>query len=62
MAPGGLTHHVDVPVRTRREFSKGFHQKPGAGKSLALFGQLSTDTYEDGEAGPERLAFRVIIG
>ncbi|MEV0962748.1 hypothetical protein AB0J25_09165 [Streptomyces sp. NPDC049910] len=49
-------------MRTRREFSKGFHQKPGAGKSLALFGQLSTDTYEDGEAGPERLAFRVIIG
>ncbi|MCZ0206086.1 hypothetical protein OZK63_11745 [Streptomyces sp. UMAF16] len=37
------------------EFSKGFYEKLGPEKSLAFFGQLSTDTYEYGKADPERL-------
>lgn len=37
------------------EFSKDFYQKLGPEKSLAFFGQLSTDTYEYGKVDPERL-------
>ncbi|MEU0672991.1 DUF6571 family protein [Streptomyces sp. NPDC006172] len=37
------------------EFAKGFYAKLGPEKSLAFFGQLSTDTYEYGKADPERL-------
>ncbi|MFJ4696390.1 hypothetical protein [Streptomyces sp. NPDC088766] len=37
------------------EFSKGFYEKLGPEKSLAFFGQLSTDTYEYGKVDPERL-------
>ncbi|MGW2030294.1 hypothetical protein [Streptomyces sp. NPDC001811] len=37
------------------EFSKDFYEKLGPKKSLAFFGQLSTDTYEYGKVDPERL-------
>ncbi|MFC5958226.1 hypothetical protein ACFP51_28345 [Streptomyces pratens] len=37
------------------EFSKNFYEKLGPEKSLAFFGQLSTDTYEYGKVDPERL-------
>ncbi|KMS66528.1 hypothetical protein ACZ91_68765 [Streptomyces regensis] len=37
------------------EFSKDFYEKLGPEKSLAFFGQLSTDTYEHGKVDPERL-------
>ncbi|MEV5175990.1 hypothetical protein AB0L10_33985 [Streptomyces flaveolus] len=37
------------------EFSKDFYEKLGPEKSLAFFGQLSTDTYEYGKVDPERL-------
>ncbi|MFF8997168.1 hypothetical protein ACF1GW_08675 [Streptomyces achromogenes] len=37
------------------DFSKGFYEKLGPEKSLAFFGQLSTDTYEYGKADAERL-------
>ncbi|MFE9848572.1 hypothetical protein ACFYPN_07135 [Streptomyces sp. NPDC005576] len=37
------------------EFSKDFYNKLGPEKSLAFFGQLSTDTYEYGKVDPERL-------
>ncbi|MFI9247887.1 hypothetical protein ACIGXF_36180 [Streptomyces sp. NPDC053086] len=37
------------------EFSKGFYEKLGPEKSLAFFGQLSTDTYEYGKVDPVRL-------
>ncbi|MFJ9739119.1 hypothetical protein [Streptomyces sp. NPDC101166] len=37
------------------EFAKGFYEKLGPEKSLAFFGQLSTDTYEYGKVDPERL-------
>ncbi|MFG2129720.1 hypothetical protein ACGFNV_18230 [Streptomyces sp. NPDC048751] len=37
------------------EFSKGFYEKLGPEKSLAFFGQLSTDTYEYGKVDAERL-------
>ncbi|MEU3411877.1 hypothetical protein ABZ760_11470 [Streptomyces sp. NPDC006658] len=36
-------------------FSKGFYEKLGPEKSLAFFGQLSTDTYEYGKVDAERL-------
>ncbi|MFH9430941.1 hypothetical protein ACH4JZ_21990 [Streptomyces sp. NPDC017615] len=38
-----------------QEFSKDFYQKLGPEKSLAFFGQLSTETYEYGKVDPERL-------
>jgi hypothetical protein len=38
------------------DFSKGFYEKLGPEKSLAFFGQLSTDTYEYGKLDKERLA------
>ncbi|GGY97035.1 hypothetical protein CP967_21575 [Streptomyces nitrosporeus] len=37
------------------EFSKNFYEKLGPEKSLAFFGQLSTDTYEYGKVDSERL-------
>ncbi|MFJ8614305.1 hypothetical protein ACIRD4_00375 [Streptomyces clavifer] len=37
------------------EFSKSFYEKLGPEKSLAFFGQLSTDTYQYGKADKERL-------
>ncbi|WP_073950475.1 hypothetical protein [Streptomyces kebangsaanensis] len=37
------------------EFSKNFYEKLGPEKSLAFFGQLSTDTYEYGKVDPGRL-------
>ncbi|WP_338895613.1 hypothetical protein WBG99_07730 [Streptomyces sp. TG1A-60] len=37
------------------EFSKNFYEKLGPEKSLAFFGQLSTDTYEYGKVDPQRL-------
>ncbi|RPK44415.1 MULTISPECIES: hypothetical protein [unclassified Streptomyces] len=37
------------------EFSKNFYEKLGPEKSLAFFGQLSTDTYEYGKLDKERL-------
>lgn len=37
------------------EFSKGFYERLGPEKSLAFFGQLSTDTYEYGKVDKERL-------
>jgi hypothetical protein len=37
------------------DFSKGFYEKLGPEKSLAFFGQLSTDTYEYGKVDEERL-------
>ncbi|MFF8953256.1 hypothetical protein ACF09I_31285 [Streptomyces sp. NPDC014940] len=37
------------------EFSKDFYEKLGPEKSLAFFGQLSTDTYEYGKVDAERL-------
>ncbi|MEH0547234.1 hypothetical protein QA802_30335 [Streptomyces sp. B21-105] len=37
------------------EFAKGFYEKLGPEKSLAFFGQLSTDTYEYAKVDPERL-------
>ncbi|MFD4033100.1 hypothetical protein ACFWVP_21965 [Streptomyces sp. NPDC058637] len=37
------------------EFSKNFYEKLGPEKSLAFFGQLSTDTYQYGKADKERL-------
>ncbi|GGY70030.1 hypothetical protein GCM10010300_11570 [Streptomyces olivaceoviridis] len=37
------------------EFSKDFYEKLGPEKSLAFFGQLSTDTYEYDKVDPERL-------
>ncbi|MEU4149456.1 hypothetical protein [Streptomyces sp. NPDC026659] len=37
------------------EFAKDFYGKLGPEKSLAFFGQLSTDTYEYGKVDPERL-------
>ncbi|MCC9708301.1 hypothetical protein E4N62_25385 [Streptomyces sp. MNU76] len=37
------------------EFSKNFYERLGPEKSLAFFGQLSTDTYEYGKVDPERL-------
>ncbi|MGA5038927.1 hypothetical protein ACPCA8_17940 [Streptomyces capoamus] len=37
------------------EFSKDFYAKLGPEKSLAVFGQLSTDTYEYGKVDAERL-------
>ncbi|MEU3557296.1 hypothetical protein [Streptomyces fragilis] len=38
------------------DFSKNFYEKLGPEKSLAFFGQLSTDTYEYGKVDKERLA------
>ncbi|MFJ9676524.1 hypothetical protein ACIRP2_00465 [Streptomyces sp. NPDC101194] len=38
-----------------REFAKNFYEKLGPEKSLAFFGQLSTDTYEYGKVDKERL-------
>ncbi|MDF6042730.1 hypothetical protein LRD69_11280 [Streptomyces sp. JH14] len=38
-----------------REFSKDFYENLGPKKSLAFFGQLSTDTYKHGEVDKERL-------
>ncbi|MEE1771591.1 hypothetical protein PUR34_26430 [Streptomyces sp. JV185] len=38
-----------------REFAKNFYEKLGPEKSLAFFGQLSTDTYEYGKVHKERL-------
>ncbi|MFE6700810.1 hypothetical protein [Streptomyces sp. NPDC057718] len=38
------------------EFAKGFYERLGPEKSLAFFGQLSTDTNEYGEVDKERLA------
>ncbi|MET8436343.1 hypothetical protein ABZV61_26895 [Streptomyces sp900116325] len=38
-----------------REFSKDFYENLGPKKSLAFFGQLSTDTYEYGKVDKERL-------
>lgn len=38
-----------------REFSKDFYENLGPKKSLAFFGQLSTDTYKRGEVDKERL-------
>ncbi|MFB7135855.1 hypothetical protein ACFCZY_30160 [Streptomyces sp. NPDC056237] len=37
------------------EFAKNFYEKLGPEKSLAFFGQLSTDTYEYGKVDKERL-------
>ncbi|QYX77184.1 hypothetical protein [Streptomyces akebiae] len=37
------------------EFSKNFYEKLGPEKSLAFFGQLSTDTYEYGKVDSQRL-------
>lgn len=37
------------------EFAKDFYGKLGPEKSLAFFGQLSTDTYDYGKVDPERL-------
>ncbi|MEV5641569.1 hypothetical protein AB0L67_15565 [Streptomyces flaveolus] len=37
------------------DFSKSFYEKLGPEKSLAFFGQLSTDTYEYGKVDKERL-------
>ncbi|MEZ3183038.1 hypothetical protein KYY02_31575 [Streptomyces pimonensis] len=37
------------------EFSRNFYEKLGPEKSLAFFGQLSTDTYEYGKVDAERL-------
>ncbi|WP_327367691.1 hypothetical protein [Streptomyces sp. NBC_01217] len=37
------------------DFAKGFYEKLGPEKSLAFFGQLSTDTYEHGKVDKERL-------
>ncbi|MEI7034961.1 hypothetical protein [Streptomyces pratensis] len=37
-------------------FAKGFYEKLGPEKSLAFFGQLSTDTHEYGRVDKERLA------
>ncbi|MFF3393178.1 hypothetical protein ACFYW1_19910 [Streptomyces sp. NPDC002669] len=37
------------------EFSKGFYEKLKPEGALAFFGQLSTDTYEDGKLDKERL-------
>ncbi|MFB6870848.1 hypothetical protein [Streptomyces sp. NPDC056323] len=37
------------------EFSKSFYEKLGPEKSLAFFGQLSTDTYEYGKVDKQRL-------
>lgn len=37
------------------EFSKGFYEKLGPEKSLAFFGQLSTDTYDYAKVDKERL-------
>ncbi|MFF6781578.1 hypothetical protein [Streptomyces sp. NPDC012510] len=37
------------------EFAKGFYEKLGPEKSLAFFGQLSTDTYDLGKVDPQRL-------
>ncbi|MEU5654800.1 DUF6571 family protein [Streptomyces sp. NPDC047737] len=37
------------------EFSKNFYEKLGPEKSLAFFGQLSTDTYNYGKVDKERL-------
>ncbi|MDQ1010503.1 hypothetical protein QFZ82_004988 [Streptomyces sp. V4I23] len=37
------------------EFSKNFYEKLGPEKTLAFFGQLSTDTYEYGKVDKERL-------
>ncbi|MGW1143526.1 hypothetical protein ACWD6I_00395 [Streptomyces sp. NPDC002454] len=37
------------------EFSKNFYEKLGPEKSLAFFGQLSTDTYDRGKIDKERL-------
>ncbi|MEH0446789.1 hypothetical protein QA811_24690 [Streptomyces sp. B21-102] len=38
-----------------KEFAKGFYEKLGPEKSLAFFGQLSTDTYDFTKVDPERL-------
>ncbi|MGW5045792.1 hypothetical protein [Streptomyces griseoluteus] len=38
-----------------REFAKDFYGKLGPEKSLAFFGQLSTDTYDYSKVDPERL-------
>ncbi|MFE7397401.1 hypothetical protein [Streptomyces sp. NPDC057557] len=38
-----------------QEFAKTFYEKLGPEKSLAFFGQLSTDTYEYGKLDKERL-------
>jgi uncharacterized protein YecE (DUF72 family) len=40
---------------TSPEFAKNFYEKLGPEKSLAFFGQLSTDTYEYGKVDKERL-------
>ncbi|MFD0317759.1 hypothetical protein [Streptomyces flavalbus] len=37
------------------EFAKGFYEKLGPEKSLAFFGQLSTDTYDLGKLDAQRL-------
>ncbi|MEV5936422.1 hypothetical protein ACIQCD_18950 [Streptomyces sp. NPDC093250] len=37
------------------DFSRGFYEKLGPEKSLAFFGQLSTDTYEYGKVDSDRL-------
>ncbi|MBM9621469.1 hypothetical protein [Streptomyces zhihengii] len=37
------------------DFAKGFYEKLGPEKSLAFFGQLSTDTYDYGEVDKARL-------
>ncbi|QNP63409.1 hypothetical protein [Streptomyces genisteinicus] len=37
------------------DFAKGFYENLGPEKSLAFFGQLSTDTYDYGEVDKERL-------
>ncbi|MER7718572.1 hypothetical protein ABTX99_16745 [Streptomyces flaveolus] len=41
--------------RSSVDFSKNFYEKLGPEKSLAFFGQLSTDTYEYGKVDKERL-------
>ncbi|MER8032953.1 hypothetical protein ABTZ78_28775 [Streptomyces bauhiniae] len=38
-----------------KEFAKDFYNRLGPEKSLAFFGQLSTDTYDYGKVDPERL-------
>ncbi|MEU3249795.1 hypothetical protein [Streptomyces sp. NPDC006997] len=41
--------------KSSTEFAKGFYEKLGPEKSLAFFGQLSTDTYDLGKLDAQRL-------
>ncbi|MFE9833817.1 hypothetical protein ACFYP4_01520 [Streptomyces sp. NPDC005551] len=62
-AKGGDITHTELQALnellkdngTSPEFARNFYEKLGPEKSLAFFGQLSTDTYEHGKVDKERL-------